>query len=136
MPPVSGSEDVLGSHTFTTSVSCALLSKPSVSPCLITPPILLNKKLILLICSSRFDGTILIARVLKLCDGNNTCKNDLLLSITFADQELGVGGGTEWSCQQVLFHSVRCQHISKINKARKKRKSCVVGEMAPAFGKG
>lgn len=136
MPPASGSEDVLGSHTFTTSVSCALLSKLSVSPSLVTPPILLNKKLTLLICSSCFDRTILIAYVLKLCDGNDTCKNDLLLSITFADQQLGVGAGTEWSCQQVLFYSVRCQHISKINKARKNRKNCVVGEMAPAFGKG
>lgn len=65
-----------------------------------------------------------------------TRKNDLLLSITSADQQLAVGAGTEWGCQQILFCSVRCQHISKMNKARKNRKNCVVGEMAPAFGKG
>lgn len=59
-----------------------------------------------------------------------------LLSITFADQQLDVGAGTEWTCQQVLFYSVRCQHISKINKARKNRKNYMVGELTPAFGKG
>lgn len=34
----SSSEDVLYSDTFTTSMSCALLLKPSVSPSLTTPP--------------------------------------------------------------------------------------------------
>lgn len=94
------------------------------------------KTVIILICSSCFHRTILMAYVLKLCGGNDTCTNDLLLSITFADQQLGVGAGTEWSCQLILFYSARCQHISKINKARKNRKNCMVGEIAPAFGKG
>lgn len=136
MLPASGSEDVLGSHTFTASVSCALLSKPSVSPSFTTPPILLSKKpVIILICTSHFDRTILIPYVLKLHDGNDTCKNDLLLSITSAGQQLGVGAGIEWRCQQVLFYSVRCQPISKISKARKNRKNCMVGEIAAVFAK-
>jgi len=58
------------------------------------------------------------------------------LSITFADQQLGVDAGTEWSCQQVLFCSVRCHHISEISKAKKSRKHCVVEELAMAFGEG
>lgn len=56
----SGSGDVLCSHTFTTSVSCALLLKPSVSPSLTTPPHTssCSRAVIILICSSHFDRMI------------------------------------------------------------------------------
>lgn len=91
--------------------------------------------MVILICSSPFDRTILITYVLKLCDGNDTCKNDLFAQHCFCRPTAGCWCW-HWGSCQVLFYSVRCQHISKINKAKKNRKNYMVGEMTPAFGKG